>query len=145
MGDKDEELEGGIQGYGKYLSELVRRGGEPCKNAGLHPLEEGDLSEGPGSWKAYLATAKLSQKMKSMADASISCYASAVIADTEWCEFWLYGGGQEGLSAALNWMADPAQCDTVCADLGIVPFETIAEDPLAVGQSDDSDGVTPSL
>ena len=95
MGDDDEELEGGIQGYGEYLSEIARRGGEPCKNAGLLPLEESDLSESP--WKAYLATAKLSQKMKSMVDASISCYASAVIADTEWCQFWLYGGGQEGL------------------------------------------------
>ena len=29
--------------YGAYLSELVRRGGEPCANAGLVPLEEEDL------------------------------------------------------------------------------------------------------
>ena len=78
--------------YGAYLSELVRRGGEPCANAGLVPVEGDDLADDP--WQAYLASIKLSQKMKSMVDASISCYASPVVADTEWCKFWLYGGGQ---------------------------------------------------
>ena len=130
MGDGDKWEKGGIHAYGKYLSEAVRHGGEACANAGLRPLEEGDLSAGTGSWGAYLATAKLSQKMKSMVDASISCYASAVIADTEWCKFWLYEGGQNGLSATLNYLADRATCGEVCADLGIVNFEIYSVDPL---------------